>query len=129
MKPIQEEMTSALRQWKPLSGKDADYLKEQIEATDAEGRLSENYLSSEEVFQLLERDIEKFLHNNPTVLGENFDIVDQQRILGNDSRLDLLLSNKHTREYIVVEIKKRAFGQRYHKPDTTLHTVLEKTIP
>ncbi|SOC41446.1 endonuclease NucS domain-containing protein [Ureibacillus acetophenoni] len=99
-------ISSSLRTWKELNSADIDYLLDLIKINEQKGRLTENILSSEEVFQLLERDIEKYIANNPSILDPNYILVKSQHIFSDESRLDLLLKNEKNDEYIVVEIKK-----------------------
>ena len=99
-------ISSSLRTWKELNQTDVDYLLNLINKNENKGRLSNKKLTSDEVFQVLERDIEKFIASNPTILDPHFKLEKSQLIFSDESRLDLLLKDTLKNEYIVVEIKK-----------------------
>ncbi|AMM95770.1 hypothetical protein UP17_25385 (plasmid) [Peribacillus simplex] len=104
-------ISSALRTWKELSSNDIKLLFGLIKENEKEGRLNNKLLSTEEVFQVLERDIEKYIASNPEILGHGLKLLKQQYIFSDDSRLDLLLINPLNDEVIVVEIKKNKIGR------------------
>lgn len=104
-------MSSALRTWKELNQNDISYLNERIKENEKEGRLKKNLLSTEEVFQVLERDIERFIVNNPDLLAEGSIVEKSQMTFDDGSRLDILLHNPTTGERIVVEVKKDRIGR------------------
>ncbi|WP_394238311.1 endonuclease NucS domain-containing protein [Niallia oryzisoli] len=99
-------ISSSLRAWKELNNSDIDYLLNLIQQSENKGRLTNNIITSEEVFQILERDIEKFIASNPSILNPNYVLEKSQLIFSDESRLDLLLKDFSNDEYIVVEIKK-----------------------
>lgn len=104
-------MSSALRAWKELDDNDIKLLLDLIEKNDSGGRLKKTVLSSEEVFQVLERDIERYIIDNPELIAKGFVIEKSQLTFQDGSRLDLLLNNPDTKERIVVEIKKGKVGR------------------
>lgn len=99
-------ISSALRTWKQLDSNDIAFLLDKINKQDKKGRLTNNILSSNEVFQVLERDIEKLIASEPTILNNNYTLEGSQIVFSDESRLDLLLKDTINNEYIVVEIKK-----------------------
>lgn len=99
-------ISSALRTWKELNPSDINLLLDLIEQNESKGRLTNRVLTAEEVFQILERDIEKFIISNPSILDANYTIEKSQHIFSDESRLDLLLRDTTNNEFIVVEIKK-----------------------
>ncbi|PEC86054.1 hypothetical protein COK00_29245 [Bacillus cereus] len=99
-------ISSALRTWKELNPSDINLLLDLIEQNESKGRLTNRVLTAEEVFQILERDIEKFIISNPSILDVNYKIEKSQHIFSDESRLDLLLRDTTNNEFIVVEIKK-----------------------
>lgn len=107
-------ISSALRTWKELSSGDVRYLFNLIEKNQKQSFLYDTYLSSDEIREIDESDIEKFLCNNPQVFGEGLKLFKQQDIMGNGTRLDLLLINNQTDELIVVEIKKGSLGKEVY---------------
>ena len=126
-------ISSALRTWKELNQSDINLLLDLIEQNESKGRLTNRILTAEEVFQILERDIEKFIISNPAILGANYTIEKSQHVFSDESRLDLLLRDTSNNEFIVVEIKKgpidrNALNQIKHyiklcKEELKLHTV------
>src|SRR5699024_6523822 len=104
-------ISSALRAWKILNNEDVDFLLQCIDENEKSGRLSNTTLSTEEVFEVLERDIEKFIAINPEILGEGYILEKQQHIFSDDSRLDLLLYDKENDCRVVVEVKKGMIGR------------------
>lgn len=104
-------ITSALRTWKELDDKDVTLLLDLINENEKSGRLSNTTLSTEEVFQILERDIEKFIAKNPEILGHGYILEKQQHVFSDDSRLDLLLYDQMNDYRVVVEIKKGMIGR------------------
>lgn len=104
-------MSSALRTWKQLSDRDVRFLLEQIYKNEDKGRLTNTTLSTEEVFQVLERDIETYIASNPEQIQQGFILEARQLKFSNGKRLDLLLKNDATNERLVVEIKKGLIGR------------------
>ncbi|MDQ1146592.1 hypothetical protein QE429_003419 [Bacillus sp. SORGH_AS 510] len=104
-------LSSALRTWKVLNDNDIKLFLDLIRDNEKSGRLSNKLLSTEEVFQVLERDIEKFIASNPEILGKGLKLLKQQYIFFDDSRLDLLLLNPMNDDVVVVEIKKDKIGR------------------
>ncbi|WP_237441000.1 endonuclease NucS domain-containing protein [Bacillus thuringiensis] len=113
--PIQAAMASALRRWKELSEADVQFLIRLIQEQEEKGLLKGVVLSTEEVKQLDERDIEEFLYRNPSVLGSSYKIIKRQLVFKDRTRLDLLLQHSQTKEYVVVEIKKGRVGREVLK--------------
>jgi hypothetical protein len=108
-------ISSALRTWKELDRSDIQFLLNLIDDNEKEGRLSSTLLSTEEVFHVLERDIEKFIANSPEILGDGLDLLSRQYVFSDDSRLDLLLHDTNNGTKIVVEIKKDKIGPQVIK--------------
>ncbi|CRK80383.1 endonuclease NucS domain-containing protein [Neobacillus massiliamazoniensis] len=104
-------ISSALRTWKELNVSDITLLLVLIKGNEKKGRLNNRLLSTEEVFHVLERDIEKYIASNPEILGEGLKLLKQQHVFSDESRLDLLLKDTLNDEIIVVEIKKDRIGR------------------
>ncbi|MGG2066940.1 endonuclease NucS domain-containing protein [Bacillus sp. S14(2024)] len=94
-------ISSALRTWKELNQSDVDYLLNLIEQNENKGRLANRILTAEEVFQVLEKGIEKFIVSNPAILDENYKLEKSQHIFSDESRLDLLLRDTSSNEFIL----------------------------
>jgi hypothetical protein len=104
---------SISRPWVKLTEKDVQLLLDEIEKSEERGFLKDTFLSSSEVQQLLEEDIETFIWNNPHVLGAHLNAYKRQYILGSGNRLDVLLKDEN--KLLVVEIKKGAIGREAYR--------------
>ena len=116
LNPDQTELaaiSSALRNWKELTDKDVQFLLSQIEKNEEQSILKDTFLSTYEIEQLDEEDIEKFVAMSPAILGSNIKFFKRQYILKSGKRVDLLL--KDEKGLIVVEIKKGPIGKEAYK--------------
>jgi hypothetical protein len=117
LNPNQKEqlaaITSALRNWKELTDKDVNFLFSEIEKNEEQSVLKDTFLSTSEVEQLDEADIEKFVATKPSILGSDIKFYKKQYNLKSGKRVDLLLEDK--RGLIVVEIKKGRIGKEAYK--------------
>ena len=112
LNPNQAELaaiSSALRNWKKLNDNDVKFLLSEIEKKEEEGILKYTFLSSNEVEQLDEVDIENFVATNPNTLGNKIEFFKRQYVLKSGKRVDLLLKDENN--LIVVEIKKESIGK------------------
>lgn len=98
---------SIVRPWVKLNNDDIRLLLQLIETREKQGFLKETFLSSSEVEQLQELDIESFIHNNATKLGE-YKAFKRQYELKSGNRIDLILKGSHG--LLIVEVKKGAIG-------------------
>lgn len=99
----------ALKQWKQLSEKDVELLLSEIRKNEEQGFLHDTWLSTQEIEELDEADIEQFVWAKPHVLGNDVKVLRRQYTLKSGKRVDLLLEDKNG--LIVVEIKKGAIGR------------------
>jgi len=116
LNPNQTELaaiSSALRSWKELTDKDVRFLLSQVEKNEEQSILKDSFLSTYEIEQFDEEDIEKFVAMNPRKLGDNIRFFRRQYVLKSGKRVDLLL--KDEKGMIVVEIKKGAIGKEAYK--------------
>ncbi|MBX9996058.1 MULTISPECIES: endonuclease NucS domain-containing protein [Priestia] len=104
-------IASALRTMKELNRVDIEILLKAVRENETESRLADNLLSTEEVFQVKETDIEKFLLHQYQLISDNTALVKNQYVLPSGNRIDILLQNKFINEYVVVEIKKGNIGR------------------
>lgn len=100
---------SIYRPWVKLSAEDVEFLLSEIEKYENESYLKDTFLSSTEVEQLVEEDIESFVESNPGILDNNLKSFKRQYVLQNGERVDLLL--KDGEDLVVVEIKKGRIGR------------------
>ncbi|MEK4406219.1 endonuclease NucS domain-containing protein [Sporosarcina sp. FSL K6-6792] len=103
-------LTSKLRNWCSLDNRQVRFLVDSILSLPQEKMvLLGKQLSTNEIPQLLERDIEDFVANWPELIGPYMKVKERQYIFVNSNkRLDLLLENEKTGELTIVEIKKDA---------------------
>lgn len=100
---------SATRQWRELTDKDVEILIEAIMLYKKEARGIETVLSTDEVTEVIEKDIEGFIEKNPTLIGESLKL--EKRQLGTPvGRIDLLFKDKNG-NLIVVELKLNKIGR------------------
>lgn len=103
-------ISSRLRNWVRLDANQADLLRKKIDDLNQKSYLKRKLLSNDEIRQILERDIEQFIAENPTVLGKNMRFIDKQVVLRDGRRLDLLIQDKESKQKYIVEIKKGEIG-------------------
>jgi hypothetical protein len=124
-KPETQVIGSATRAWRELTDQDVDVLLKAIVAEQESIRQC-SLLSSEEVTETLERDIERYIARNPTLLGKDLTISSQQKLIG-EGRLDLLLENSQG-SWIVVEVKYNRIGRDVlQQIKTYIHDLQEET--
>ncbi len=97
------------RPWIRLEKEDVKFLLNEIDNYEKKSFLKDTFLSSDEVEQLLEGDIERFIESNPKMLDKNLSGYKRQYVLKSGDRLDLLFRDKEG--LVVVEIKKGAIGR------------------
>ncbi|MBI4187813.1 MAG: DUF91 domain-containing protein [Chloroflexi bacterium] len=100
---------SISRPWIKLQDSDVQLLLSEIKKSEEQGFLKDTLLSSDEVQQLLEEDVESFIETNPKELSRNLRAFRRQHVLKSGKRVDLLLEDGET--IVVVEIKKGAIGR------------------
>jgi hypothetical protein len=109
LKKLSSRPKSISRPWLKLRDADVQLLLSEIEKSEEQGFLKDTFLSSSEVQQLLEEDIETFVQNNPQVLGKTLATFKRQHVLNSGDRVDLILKDRDG--LLVVEIKKGAIGR------------------
>ena len=116
-KPILNKLSrkpkSISRPWVKLSNEDVKFLFGEINKYEKESFLKDTFLSSTEVEQLVEEDIESFIESNPKALDKNLMALHRQYVLKTGERIDLLLKDKE--DLVVVEIKKGSIGRDAYK--------------
>lgn len=103
-------ISSKFRNWYELKNTQIDILMNDIHQLNKQPYLSRKQLSSDEIKQLSERDIEQFLCDNPKVLDPEFIVLHRQYQFSDGKRLDLALKNINTGQVNIVEIKKDDIG-------------------
>lgn len=100
---------SATRQWRELSDKDVEILVSEIENNESRGLTIRKTLSTDEVTEIIEKDIENFIEANTKILGESLKLIRRQ-VNTPIGRIDLLFEDKNNK-IIVVELKLNKIGR------------------
>lgn len=98
---------SATRAWRPLTSKDVQCLLKAITKGQS-GHFQPELRSTEEVGEVIERDIEALIARRPAIIAKGLKLYDRQRHIG-DGRLDLLLEDS-SGNLTIVEIKLGRIG-------------------
>jgi len=115
----------ATRAWRELTDQDVKVLLGAIIA-EKESTRPVSPFSSEEVAETSEKEIEQYIKNKPTLLGEDLKVYSQQKSIG-EGRLDLLLENSQG-DWFVVEVKYNRIGRgALQQIRTYIHDLEEET--
>jgi len=104
-----QNIASSTRQWRTLTDEDVKTLLSEIKEYEKEGLAADVILSTDEVLEIREIDLENFIVSNLSLLGSNLKFVDRQRPI-RDGRLDLLLQDEDDK-LVVVELKINEIGR------------------
>ncbi len=107
------QISSTLRSWRELGDDDIEFLLNKIAEIEERSFLRHTPISTKEIEQLREEDIENFIEENPKVLGNDIQLLERQYTLQSDHRIDLLC--KDNNGYVVVEIKLGSIGRDAYK--------------
>ena len=100
---------SATRAWRELKGTDVEALLEAIALSEKEGILTETILSTDEITEIIEKDLEGFIESDPSSIGDNLKLIRRQ-LDTPVGRIDLLFEDKKG-NIIVVELKLNKIGR------------------
>lgn len=100
---------SATRSWRELTDKDVETLLKEIKLSEDKSIGVDTILSTDEVTEIIEKDIEGFVEKNPRLIGRSLKLIRRQcdTPVG---RIDLLFEDKKKR-LIVVELKLNKIGR------------------
>jgi len=102
-------ISSATRQWRKLTEKDVDILLSEIKRAEREGIGADTVLSTDEVLEIREADLENFIVKNTQLIGPGLTLKDRQ-VDTRQGRLDLLFEDKN-KNWVVVELKLHEIGR------------------
>jgi hypothetical protein len=102
-------ISSATRQWRTLGEKDVEVLLREIRRWEEKGPTSEVVLSTDEVLEIREVDLENFVVNHTHLLGSNL-ILKGEQVDTRVGRLDLLFEDADG-NLVVVELKLNEIGR------------------
>lgn len=100
---------SATRSWRELTDKDVETLLKEIKLSEDKSIGVDTILSTDEVTEIIEKDIEGFIEKNPKLIGRSLKLIRRQcdTPVG---RIDLLFEDKE-KSLIVVELKLNKIGR------------------
>ena len=104
-----ECISSATRAWRELNDKDVIILQKEIKKSEEKGIESDTILSTDEVTEIIEKDLENFIVKNTKLIGTNIKLVRRQMVIPN-GRIDLMFEDKDENP-IVVELKIEKIGR------------------
>jgi hypothetical protein len=102
---------SISRPWVKLSNEDVEFLLDKIEEFEKDFYLKDTYLTTEEIGELREKDIEDFLFNNPNYIEEGLECFGRQLTLKSGKRIDLLFKHSGSDKLTLVEVKNGTIGR------------------
>jgi len=104
-----QSIGSATRNWRILIDKDVNVIRRAIKASEKEKYTTNVILSTDEVTEIIEKDLEQFIEANPGLVGASIKSIKRQ--LNTDvGRIDLLIENKKG-NLIIVELKLNKIGR------------------
>lgn len=104
-----QSIGSACREWRELGDKEVEFLLDEIREWEAESISGDTFFSTDEITQILERDLENYLVREPQTLGKGLRVVKRQmRTPG--GRLDILLEDRRG-NLVVAELKLDFIGR------------------
>lgn len=102
-----QAIVSATRPWRELTDKDVDILIKEIEKIDV--LRPETILTTDEVKEVIEKDIEGFIEKSPDLIGKSLKLTHRQRKT-QVGRIDLFFEDKKGKP-IIVELKLDQIGR------------------
>lgn len=100
---------SATRAWRQLTDGDVNALLQAIKQAEESGVSTDTILSTDEVAEIIEKDLENFIEGNPNLVGEGLRITRRQMETP-VGRIDLLLEDASGR-LVVAELKLNMIGR------------------
>lgn len=105
-----QDIGSATRAWRSLTAEDVNTIFEEIERVEEEATDTDTVLSTDEVLDIREVDLENFVVKNPGYFGSELTFIGRQRDT-KEGRLDLLFKDASD-NLVVVELKLNEVGRR-----------------
>ena len=122
-----QAIVSSTRAWRALNDADVKMLLSEIENHEEAHPVIRRLMSSNEVSETLERDIEEHIMQKPELIGENLTFLERQLFI-EAGRLDLLFENDDG-EWIVVEVKLNRVGRNALKQTKSYMKELKQKEP
>jgi len=103
-----QNISSATRPWRELNDSDINILLDQILLYEQQALSSDIILSTDEVLEIREIDLENYIISNPWLLGDNVKLIGRQLVVPS-GRTDLIYETDDN--VIVVELKLNEIGK------------------
>ena len=103
-----QNISSATRAWRELNDSDVNILLDQILLYEHQALSSDIILSTDEVLEIREIDLENYIISNPWLLGDNVKLIGRQLVVPS-GRTDLIYETDD--DVIVVELKLNEIGK------------------
>lgn len=100
---------SATRAWRELTDRDVEILLDEVKLSEKEGIGSATILSTDEVTEIIEKDLENFIEKNPSLIGKSLRL-DKRQFDTPVGRIDLILKDEKE-NLVVVELKLNRIGR------------------
>ena len=102
-------ISSATRQWRKLTEKDVSILLDSIKENETVTSTFDKLLSTDEVTELIEKDLENFIEANQKLLGENLTFIRRQYDTP-VGRIDMIFEDRQGKK-IIIELKLNKIGR------------------
>lgn len=105
-----QSIGSATRAWRELTEKDVEILLDAIKSSESDIKYLDIILSTDEVTEIIEKDLENFIEKHPRLIGGNLKLIARQ--LDTDKgRIDLLFEDPDGTP-VIVELKIDKIGRK-----------------
>lgn len=104
-----QAIVSATRQHRKLTKKDISVMLREIEKLKDSPKLDKTIYSTDEVMEVIEKDIEGIIQKNPGIIGKDLELIGRQ-VDTDVGRIDMLYKDKYG-NYTVIEIKLNKIGR------------------
>ena len=105
----EQSISSATRAWRELNEKDVDILFSAIQSSESGSENIDTILSTDEVTEIIEKDLEDFIEKNTQLIGEKLKYKARQ-FYTPSGRIDLLLEDPDGTP-VIVELKMNKIGR------------------
>jgi len=105
----EQSISSATRAWRELNKKDVDILLSAIQSSESDIKYLYTILSTDEVKEIIEKNLEDFIEKNTRLIGEKL-IYKARQFYTPSGRIDLLLEDPDGTP-VIVELKMNKIGR------------------
>jgi len=105
-----QAIASATRAWRELTNKDVEVILDAIKEFEEKVPREPKPRSTEEVSEVLEKDIEAYIADNPNLIGKNLSLLSRQEDIAS-GRTDLILEDQ-SGDLVLIEVKLGRIGRK-----------------